>query len=49
MDKLKCIPFVAHEAAMERKDRTIKRLIGVILATCVICNGAWIYAWMQKG
>lgn len=44
------VPYVAHESAMARAERVIKRQwIALIVAICMIvgCNALWLYAWMQ--
>jgi hypothetical protein len=44
------IPYIAYEAECARHDRTVKRLIAV-LVLCVLlivgCNIAWLIAWNQ--
>ena len=40
------VPYIVHESAQARQERTIKRLwvlCIVIFAAFVISNGAWIY------
>lgn len=40
------VPYIVHESAQARQERTIKRLWAlciVIFAAFVISNGAWIY------
>ena len=44
------VPYIVHESAMARNERTIKRLvIALIIAVALIfaSNAAWLYAWMQ--
>lgn len=44
------VPFVVHESAMARNERTVKRLvIALIVAIALIfaSNAIWLYAWMQ--
>lgn len=44
------VPFVVHESAMARNERTVKRLvIALIIAIALIfaSNAIWLYAWMQ--
>jgi hypothetical protein len=44
------VPFVVHESAQARNERTVKRLvIALIVAIALIfaSNAAWLYAWMQ--
>lgn len=40
------VPYIAHESALTRQERTIKRLwilCIIIFAAFVISNGAWVY------
>lgn len=42
------VPYIVHESAMARNERTIKRLvIALIIAVALIfaSNAAWIYVW----
>lgn len=48
-NKAKCIPYIAHEAALVRKDRTIKRLLGTLIVACGINAAAWVCVWIKKG
>lgn len=44
------VPYIVHEGAMAREERTIKRLriLVIILIACLtVCNVAWLYAWNQ--
>ena len=44
------IPFIAYEYTMARFERTIKRLIAVIVLLViglVVTNALWIYEWNQ--
>lgn len=44
------IPFIAYEYTMARFERTIKRLIAVIILLViglVATNALWIYEWNQ--
>lgn len=44
------VPFVVHESAMARNERTVKRLVIVLIAAIVLIfasNAIWLYAWMQ--
>ena len=44
------IPFAAHEAALARQERKIKRMwIALIVAIALVfaSNAIWLYAWMQ--
>lgn len=42
------VPYIVHESAMARNERTIKRLvIALIIAIALIfaSNAAWLYVW----
>jgi hypothetical protein len=42
------VPYIVHESAMARNERTIKRLvIALIIAVALIfaSNAAWLYVW----
>lgn len=44
------IPYIAHESAMSRNERSIKRLIFALVFSIFlifISNAIWLYAWMQ--
>lgn len=44
------VPYVVHESAMARNERTIKRLVvALIVAIAMIfaSNVTWLYAWCQ--
>lgn len=44
------VPFVVHESAQARNERTVKRLVvALIVAIALIfaSNAAWLCAWMQ--
>jgi hypothetical protein len=44
------IPWMAHEFAMVRMERQVKRgWIALIVAVCLLfaSNAAWLWAWMQ--
>lgn len=44
------VPYLVHEAAMARAERTQKRLfiaIVVLIIAVLLCNFAWLYAWNQ--
>ena len=44
------VPYVVHESAMARNERSVKRLvIALIVAIALIfaSNAAWLYAWCQ--
>lgn len=42
------VPYIVHESAMARNERTIKRLVvALIVAVALIfaSNAAWLYVW----
>lgn len=42
------VPYIVHESAMARNERTIKRLVIALIVTVVMlfaCNAAWLYVW----
>lgn len=44
------VPYIVYEGAQARQERTIKRLIIVIIIAVSMLfasNGIWLYAWMQ--
>lgn len=44
------VPYIVHESAMARNERSVKRLvIALIVAIALIfaSNAAWLYAWCQ--
>ena len=44
------VPYIVHESAMARNERTIKRLVIALIIAVVLLfagNAAWLYAWMQ--
>lgn len=44
------IPYIAHEGAMARMERTVKRLIITVAILAIMlfaCNACWLYAWCQ--
>lgn len=44
------VPYIVYEGAQARQERTIKRLIIVIIITVSMLfatNAIWLYAWMQ--
>lgn len=46
----KTIPYIAHEAALMRAEKTIKRLTIISILAIVlmfISNIAWMYKWTQ--
>lgn len=56
MDCEKCkknpelVPYIAHESAMARNERTVKRLVIAIATSIVLlflANAAWLWAWLQ--
>jgi hypothetical protein len=48
--KTEPVPYIVHESAQARNERTVKRLvIALIVAIALIfaSNAIWLYAWMQ--
>lgn len=46
----KTIPYIAHEAALMRAEKTIKRLTIISILAIVlmfVSNFAWMYEWTQ--
>lgn len=46
--KVDPVPYIVHESAMARNERTIKRLVIALIVTVVMlfaCNAAWLYVW----
>lgn len=44
------IPYIVHEAAEAKSERTIKRLIIALILSIVLIfasNAIWLYAWCQ--
>lgn len=44
--KAEPVPYIAHEAAMARQERTNKRLwivVIILIAALILTNAAWIY------
>jgi hypothetical protein len=44
------IPYIAHEGALARMERTTSRLFKVIVVLIIalfLSNALWLYAWMQ--
>jgi hypothetical protein len=44
------VPYIVHESALSRMERTTKRLIIALVILVVLlftCNAAWLYAWCQ--
>ena len=42
------VPYIVHESAMARNERTIKRLVIALIVAVVMlfaCNAAWLYVW----
>jgi hypothetical protein len=42
------VPYIVHESAMARNERTIKRLVIALIVAIVMlfaCNAAWLYVW----
>ena len=49
-NKPELVPYIVHESAMARNERSVKRLvIALIVAIALIfaSNAAWLYAWCQ--
>lgn len=50
MDEQNNVPYIVYEGAQSRQERTVKRLIIVIIlciAMLFASNAIWLYAWMQ--
>ena len=50
MNEIEKIPYIVYESAQARSERTIKRLILVLIivtAMLFASNMLWIHAWMQ--
>lgn len=46
----KQIPYIVHEAAEAKHERTVKRLILALILSIILlfaCNAMWLYAWMR--
>lgn len=44
------VPYIAHEAEVARLERTIKRLVQIIIICVVLIfatNALWLYYWNQ--
>lgn len=44
------IPYIAHEGALARMERTTSRLfkvIAILIVALFLSNALWLYAWMQ--
>lgn len=44
------IPYIVHEAAEAKSERTIKRLIIALILSIILIftsNAIWLYAWCQ--
>jgi hypothetical protein len=42
------VPYIVHESAMARNERTIKRLVIALIVAVVLIfasNAAWLYVW----
>lgn len=49
-NNIKDVPYIVYESAQSRHERTVKRLIIVIILTiCMLfaSNAIWLYAWTQ--
>ena len=46
--KVEAVPYIVHESAMARNERTIKRLVIALIISVIMifaCNAAWLYVW----
>lgn len=44
------VPYIVHEGAMARNERTVKRMIIALVASIVLLfasNALWLYAWFS--
>ena len=44
------VPYIVHESAQARNERTVKRLVVALIAAIVLIfasNAIWLYAWLQ--
>lgn len=44
------VPYLVHESAMARNERTLKRIVVALIIAIVFIfasNAAWLYAWCQ--
>ena len=44
------VPYIVHEGAMARQERTIKRLwilVIILIVSTILCNMVWLYEWNQ--
>lgn len=44
------VPYIVHESAMARNERTVKRLVVALIVAILLIfasNAAWLYAWCQ--
>ena len=42
------VPYIVHESAMARNERTIKRLVIALIVAVILIfasNAAWLYVW----
>ena len=42
------VPYIVHESAMARNERTIRRLVIALIISLIMmfaCNAAWLYVW----
>ena len=49
-NKVADVPYIVHESAMARNERTLKRMIIALAITVVLLfatNAAWLYVWNQ--
>jgi hypothetical protein len=48
--KTEPVPYIVHESAQARNERTVKRLVIALIVAIVLIfasNAIWLYAWMQ--
>ena len=44
------VPYIVHEAAMARNERSVKRMVVALVAAIALLfasNALWLWAWMQ--
>ena len=47
----KTVPYLAYELEQAKHERTVRRLVAVLIVTIVLMflsNVAWIYAWSRS-
>jgi flagellar biogenesis protein FliO len=48
--KTEPVPYIVHESAQARNERTVKRLVVALIVSIALIfasNAIWLYAWMQ--